>query len=304
MGAGPCQWALQDHIRGGGTAFATQQAARTFDEDLAVVAAMGVAVVSEDEAQGLRGVERIEMRDLDLASIRRALSAFEVSSDFGGIALGCLDHGAAPPGYPARLFRFNHLKQVMQERNDLAAFAFLPSELPEYLTRARSMMDCVDMDAPRVFIDTGPAAALGALQDPLVAEHDEQVVVNMGNTHALAFYLSGRHVHAFMEHHTDLLGTPELESMTERLAAGTLTHEDVFATQGHGVFYADRSHGGEPFITVTGPQRAKLRGGRLSPHFATPHGDMMISGCFGLVSAFAERHPDCREEITAALAAG
>src|SRR5947209_15172544 len=46
MGGGPCQWALQDHIRAGGTAFATQEAARTFDEDLAVVAGMGVAVVS------------------------------------------------------------------------------------------------------------------------------------------------------------------------------------------------------------------------------------------------------------------
>src|SRR4051794_26058597 len=59
MGSGPCQTALQVHIRAGGIAFATQQAARTFDEDLAVVAGMGVAVVSEDEAGGLRGVERI-----------------------------------------------------------------------------------------------------------------------------------------------------------------------------------------------------------------------------------------------------
>src|SRR5438067_4085958 len=169
MGGGPCHWALLDHIRAGVTAFATQEASRTFDDDLAVVAGMGVAVVSEDEASQLRGVERIEMRDLDLASIRRALSSFEVSSELDGLAVGCLDHGNAPPGFSDRLFRFSHLRRAIEHRSDLAAFAFVPSELPEYLTRAHSMMSCVDMDLPTVFLDTGPAAALGALQDPRVA---------------------------------------------------------------------------------------------------------------------------------------
>src|SRR5581483_2291714 len=66
MGSGPCHGAIQDHLAAGLGAFATEQAARTFDDDLAVVRAMGVVVVSEDEAASLRGVERIEMRDLDL----------------------------------------------------------------------------------------------------------------------------------------------------------------------------------------------------------------------------------------------
>ncbi len=51
-----------------------------------------------------------------------------------------------------------------------------------------------------------------------------------------------------------------------------------------------------------GPQRGRLRGSRLRPYFATPHGDMMISGCFGLVRAFATRYPERREEIERALA--
>ena len=56
------------------------------------------------------------------------------------------------------------------------------------------------------------------------------------------------------------------------------------------------------FLAVTGPQWGKLRGSRLGPYFATPHGDMMISGCFGMVEAFAVKHPEHREEIEAALA--
>jgi len=48
---------------------------------------------------------------------------------------------------------------------------------------------------------------------------------------------------------------------------------------------------------VTGPQRSKIAGTQLNPYFTTPHGDMMISGCFGLIWAFAERFPDSRDEI-------
>ena len=60
--------------------------------------------------------------------------------------------------------------------------------------------------------------------------------------------------------------------------------------------------GAMPLIAVTGPQRGRLRGSRLQPYFATPHGDMMISGCFGLVRAFGARYPERREEIEQALA--
>ncbi len=302
MGGGPCHWALEAHVREGHSVCATPEAAKTFDDDLAVVAGMGVRVVSEDEATQLRGVERIEMRDLDLVAIRKALASFEVPTDFDGLALGCLDHGEAPPGYSDRLFRFDHLRRVVRTRNDLRGFAYLPQEVPSYLTRARSMLSCVDADVPTVFLDTGPAAALGALQDPQVGGNLPQVVVNLGNMHTLGFYLQGREILALYEHHTGLLEPSDIESLTERLVEGTLTHEEVFAGHGHGVYYVERPEEKPAVVAVTGPQRGKLRGSRLHPYFATPHGDMMISGCFGLVEAFAERHPDRRDEIEAVLA--
>jgi len=312
MGGGPCHWALEAHLKAGHAAYATPEAARTFDDDLEVVASMGVQVVSEDEARRLPGVERIAMRDLDLGAIRTALSAFEVEPRFDGLALGCLDHGAAPPGYSDRLFRFDHLRRVVERENDLHAFAYLPEEVPDYLTRARSVLACVDFEVPTVFLDTGPAAALGALQDPRVAGAGEQLVLNLGNMHALAFHLRGTHIYSLYEHHTGLLEPHQIESLTERLMAGTLRHEDVFDHHGHGVYYVPdaarpaRPAGGSdgrPFLAVTGPQRGRLKGSRLEPYFATPHGDMMISGCFGMVAAFAGKHPQYRDEIEAALAA-
>lgn len=303
MGGGPCHWALDEHLKAGLKAYATPDAARTFDDDLDVVQSMGVTIVSEDEAKRFDDARHIEMADLDLTAIRRALAAFEVDSDFDGLALACLDHGAAPPGYSDRLFRFDHLRRVVEERNDLRAFAYLPDELPAYLTRARAMLGCVDTDVSIVFLDTGPAAALGALQDAAVAQQDEQLVINLGNMHALAFHLRGTQIYSLFEHHTGLLNSEEIESLSERLVAGTLRHEDVFGSHGHGVFYAraEKPSNPHPFAAVTGPQRAKLRGSALRPYFAVPHGDMMLSGCFGLVWAFAEKHPQHRDEILARL---
>ncbi|HZP27170.1 MAG TPA: DUF1786 family protein, partial [Dehalococcoidia bacterium] len=280
----------------------TPEAARTFDDDLSMVEPMGVKLASGEELAALGdGVDRIEMRDLDLRAVRQALSAFEVDTKFDGLALGCLDHGASPPGYSDRLFRFEHLRRVVEGGNSLLSFAYLPHEVPEYLTRACSMLNLADPDVPTLFMDTGPAAALGALQDPQVGRQHEQLVLNLGNMHALAFHLRGTHIHSLYEHHTGEMSLEQIEGFTRGLMAGTLLHQDVFGSKGHGVLYVDDPEERAPFLAVTGPQRSRLRESSLQPYLAVPHGDMMISGCFGLVWGFAEKHPQHREEITARL---
>src|SRR6202521_2164875 len=65
MGGGPSHWATMDHVRAGLEAFATPDAARTFDDDLDAVHGMGIRVVSDDEAMmlGDAGAERVFLRD-------------------------------------------------------------------------------------------------------------------------------------------------------------------------------------------------------------------------------------------------
>jgi hypothetical protein len=85
---------------------------------------------------------------------------------------------------------------------------------------------------------------------------------------------------------------------------GSLRHEEIFDSKGHGAFYAQdpaSQPGRRPIIAVSGPQRGKVRGSRLKPYFAVPHGDMMVSGCFGLLWGFAEKVPEHAEEILSAL---
>jgi uncharacterized protein (DUF1786 family) len=86
-GGGPCAWALGDHIRAGLPAFATPTAALTLDDDLRRVEAEGVRLVSDDEAAGIAGAH-VRLHDLDLDAIRTALRAFNVATDFDGIAVG------------------------------------------------------------------------------------------------------------------------------------------------------------------------------------------------------------------------
>ncbi len=303
-GGGPCGWALEDHLKSGARAFATPEAAQTFNDDLDEVRAMGVEVVSQDEAARITG-EHVVMRDLDLDAIRAALAAFEEPGDFDGLALGCLDHGAAPPGVSDRVFRFDHLRAIVQHRNDLLAFAYRPADLPTYLTRARAMTASAGGSAPVAFMDTGPAAALGALHDERVAASgDERVVLNLGNMHLLGFHLRGRKVASLFEHHTGELKPERIVAFTEGLAAGELTNEDVFSSKGHGAYHADRglvSPGLPSMVAVTGPQRAKIAGTELRPCFAAPFGDMMISGCFGLLRGYAEVYPEAREAVESRL---
>jgi len=302
-GGGPCSWALESFLRDGGRAFATPEAAQTIDDDLERVRGLGVTLVSADEASSI-DAEHVELRDLDLDALRAALQRFEVDAGFDGFALGCLDHGAAPPGVSDRLFRFDHLKRTVEARNDLLAFATAAADLPDYLTRARSMVRCAVAEAPTAFMDTGPAAALGALHDETVAGAEETIIMNLGNMHLLAFHLRGRKIASLYEHHTGEIPTPRIVEFTEALARGALTHEEVFHSSGHGTFHADRSLVPARLprlVAATGPQRSKIRGSALRPYFAAPFGDMMIGGCFGLLRAFAEVYPWSRDAIESRL---
>lgn len=305
-GGGPSSWALSDHLRVGLPAFATAEAAQTIDDDLARVEADGVRLVADEEAARIDG-DQVVLGDLDLDAIRAALRAFDIDTTFDGIAVGVFDHGAAPPDISDRVFRFEYIAQVLSADADAHAFASLPEALPGHLTRARAALSAVDAGVPAVFMDNGPAAALGALHDPEVARHPRRAVLNIGNMHVLCFVLDGTRVEAVFEHHTGEVTPEQLAGMVCDLLEGRLTNEAVFSSMGHGALYASgRGAGIAPvaMLAVTGPQRERMlpalaAAGLPRVHAAAPHGDMMISGCFGLLDGFAYRVPAAREAVAA-----
>ena len=300
MGGGPVTGAMMEHVAAGLPTYVTTAAATTFDDDPDMVSGMGLTIVSEDEIKRLDGV-RVELKDLDLEMVRQALRAFEVKPDWDALAVAVFDHGNSPPGYSDRKFRFDHLRQqVLGERQDVYSFIYTADEVPDYLTRMRAVVDTAAGEAPLLMVDTAEAAVLGSLEDEHVASHQRKVVANLGNEHTLAFHLDGTRILGLFEHHTHMLTKERLEEHLLELARGDVDGDTIWREQGHGAIVVQ---GGEEldFLSVIGPMRGMLEGSNLHPYFATPHGSMMVAGCFGLVRAWAERMPSSRDEILHAL---
>lgn len=301
MGGGPSNWAADDHLRAGKRVFATPSAAKSFNDDLDEVRKSGIEIVNEDEAAGLSRVQRIELRDVDLDALAKAFAAFGLDLQFDALAVAVFDHGNSPPGYSDRLFRFDFLAERLRQFNSAAAFAFMSDQIPARLTRMKAVANGVLGDVPLLLMDTAPAAILGALEDARVRAHPNAVIANIGNFHTLAFRYTRSKITGVFEHHTGELKPAQLENFIAQLAAGTLTHDAVFNSQGHGALMLDARAQPLDFLAVVGPRRGVLLKSRFRPYFATPYGDMMLAGCFGLARAYAELNENARGEIERAL---
>lgn len=311
MGGGPCAWAARDHARAGYPLWITPDAARTFDDDPARVAAMGATIVSEDEAARINGIQ-LRMGDFDYQAIETALAHFgvDLALQLDGIAVAVFDHGNAPPGISDRLFRFQYIERCITGRNSLASFAFSAKNVPDIMTRmqaAACTAQSARPDVPVLLMDTAPAAVLGALEDPLVRRTRPAIVANIGNFHCLAFRLGPSDgdatggIEGVFEHHTGEITPAQLEGYLIHLAQGDLTHAEIFESNGHGAVMFARHAIPLNFLSITGPRRNFLHGSRLNAYLASPGGDMMLAGCFGLVRAFTAIQPEWTEPIEAAL---
>jgi uncharacterized protein (DUF1786 family) len=251
-------------------------AAKTIRDNPSEVEEMGVRIVEEAPT----GAVVIETRDVNLDSLRQALALFDIELP-ECYAIAVQDHGETLEGSQRR-FRFQHWERFVEAGGHMASLAY--REIPAYFTR----MKAVQADVPgALLMDTGSAAIWGALCDPAVAAHQEEglVIVNVGNQHTVGVLLKGERVWGLFEHHTVLLTSEKLAAYVGTLQRGTLSNDEVYDEHGHGAMI----HADYPpdsffeFVAVTGPKRRMAEG--LGYYMAVPHGDMMLSGAFGLVAA-------------------
>ena len=331
MGGGPSAWAIEEAARSGLPVYMTPDAARTLNDELDKVKALGIKIVSEEESKRLK-VKSLELKDFDFELISKTFNDYGVPlKDLEAIAAAVFDHGNAPAGVSDRQFRFDYLDERIRTENSLSAFAYLSTDIPEIMTRLQSVADSAgELPCPLIVMDTAPAAVLGAGFDPVVTTRRQKIICNVGNFHTLAFRLGEKGIEGVFEHHTGEIDLSKLESLLKRLADSSLKHEDVFNDMGHGaLMYSNEKFefGNDEFdVVVTGPRRSifnrqhlhrmhtapvgRRRGVRVSeivnrkslrPYFATPFGDMMIAGCFGLLAATAEVMPDLAEVIQGSM---
>ena len=279
MGGGAVTQAVRRHLGQGLPVYATPQAAFTFSDRLEAVQAWGVILTESPPPEAVT----LTLGDVEVEDWRQVLAAFEVPFP-RHFAVAVQDHGFHPQGSNRR-FRFQGWENFLEQGGRLADLAC--RQPPSHFTRMAAVAEVL----PGVLLmDTCAAGVRGALLDPQARGHLDRglTVVNVGNAHTFAALVRGDRLWGIYEHHTGLLSPEKLCAHLERFQQGRLTNAEVFDDQGHGCAYAPdfTARGSFAFTVITGPRRRLAQG--WPGVFAAPFGDMMLSGCFGLVAAFLE----------------
>ncbi|GAB6039110.1 DUF1786 family protein [Fundidesulfovibrio butyratiphilus] len=276
--------AVRAHLAAGLPVSAHPEAALAASDDPARLAAQGVTLKERPDP----GSVCVHLADFDPGFWRGLLA--QCGLDWPDVVLAAVqDHGHDPNG-SNRVLRFRLWERFLRQ-NDADPARLLYDVPPPELTRLAALQRAT---GGHPVMDTGPAAALGALADPEVTKRMEgqgALLLNMGNSHILGLLLFAGHIFGVYEHHTGLIAPPELAAHLERFRRGALADDTVRAGGGHGCLTLElpREAAGFPHLFVIGPRRADFQAENAV--FPAPGGDMMLTGCFGLLSAWLRRNP-------------
>lgn len=308
MGGGPVNRALRSHLEKGCSITMTERSARTIRDDLDRVRAMGVSIVSEDEARALSERPRtvcLETKDLDTEAISRVVSGFGLALEPEVVAVGVEDHGTptGSHGTPTEMataegsraeeeaplsdreVRFDHFKDILPATSD----GFGYSDPPSHYTRMSAVKRTMDADFPdarHLVMDSKIAALFGSAS---TVDRRCVLAADVGNGHITVGSLEGGELTGLFEHHTRLLTKDRVEGLIQRFTEGRLTHREVFEDGGHGCHIVVPI--GEAQVLVSGPRRTDLFT-EAPPDvvFANPYGDVMITGNVGLTECARSRY--------------
>jgi len=291
IGGGAFAFALRNHIEKGLRVMITENAAYTVRNDLDEVRDLGIKIISgENVPRGFKG-ETIIIEEVNLAKLQEFFVEFDENLlDVDVVAIAVQDHGVFPKGMSNRRFRIQKMKGLLKGNPRPENLAFTEEEIPSYFLRMKSAALVSKRQLPKakvLLMDTSPAAILGCLVDPVVEKAGPVLAVNVGNGHTMAAIISKGKIVGVMEHHTRLLSPQKIERLLVTFVDGKLSDEEVFKDNGHGLFFLAEPLGFSKIemVAATGPNRNILAKTNLSVHFATPAGDVMMTGPMGLVEA-------------------
>ena len=274
MGGGACALAVRKHLAAGFKAYATPQVALTFHDNLAFVEKSGIVLCEKAP----EATTSIWLGDLDPLSLRQAIEAFGLEYP-QKLAVAVQDHGFSVTE-SNRILRFRLWEEFVRQGGDLRQLVFT-QDIPEVYTRMHAVREIIP---EAIVTDTGTAALLGIMADPLVIPHLTKgiLAVNIGNSHTLAAAIRGDRVYGIFEQHTSFLDLDALTKLMQRFQSTELTNAEVFEQGGHGATLHPDMKPGWDFVVVTGPRRSLAK--PLNWYEAAPYGDMMLTGCFGLLA--------------------
>ncbi|MFV0422294.1 DUF1786 domain-containing protein [Oleidesulfovibrio sp.] len=267
--------AVKKHLEAGLLICAHPDAAPAIHDNPERVRQMGVAV----EAACPQGYVPVHQTDYDPSFWQSMLSTAVL--EYPDMVMAAVqDHGYFPDS-SNREGRFVLWRRFLAEHDGNPA-SLIFNDVPQELTRLAALQKAIG-GGP--VCDSGAAAVLGALSMPEIAQRSHRhgvTVVNVGNSHTVAFLVYRERVYGVYEHHTGMLDTDALLHDLMEFRRTWLPDEQVRASGGHGCMFNDVPEEAESFrpTFILGPRRAMLEG---HGQFIAPGADMMLAGCFGML---------------------
>lgn len=278
IGGGAIPSLLKKHIKKGHRVIMNEDAAYTVRNNLNEVKDSGIEIVNVEQ-DGFQG-KKLKLHEIDLGILKNYLENYGEKCDPDLVAIAVQDHGIQPEGTSNRVFRFKVIEDKLKKDQRPVSFVYAQNEIPEYFRRMKAVAQTAmtQIGCEVLVMDTSFAAILGCLE-----EVHSSLFVNVGNNHTLAAIISEGRVEGLMEHHTRSLNTEKLDELLVRFMRGEVTSKEILEDGGHGAVVLRSGLKKNKEIIVTGPNREILKNSRLNVRFAAPHGNMMLTGPFGLV---------------------
>ena len=295
IGGGAFASSLKRHVKRGLRATMTERAAYTVRNTLDQVRELGIEVAADEEPSAEFQGQTMTIKEINLTELGGFLAQYgEPLEDIDIVAVAVQDHGVAPSEISNRRYRIENMRKTLESNPKPEALAFLESEIPPHYLRMQSVVRATKNQLPHTAIllmDTSPDAILGCLKDETSEKARNVLAINVGNGHTMAALISDGTITGIMEHHTRYLDHEKMRRLLIDFANGSLTDEEVFSDNGHGLFYLKEPQGLRNIdaIVATGPNRNILQKTGLPVHLAAPAGDVMMSGPIGLVEAAKAR---------------
>ena len=253
MGGGHIKQSCQKHLEKGYKIVFNELAAKTIRDDLNQVKSYGFEI--SDYSDEFKDYDLIPLKDVDVNQIIDIFSQFELDLEVDEIAVAVQDHGYSED-MGDRDFRFEKIREKLDSPKVPEVFAMEYNEVPEYFTRMQSVIKSLE----------------------------DQTVMDIGNGHTTVASIEDGLIQGVFEHHTSSLTPERFEELVNLLADGTIKHEDVYCEGGHGAFALNPISKIEKVI-VAGPRRGIIEDTNMDYYYATPAGDVMMTGTVGLVKS-------------------
>ena len=268
--------AVREHVQAGLAMSAHPEAALALTDDPQSITRHGVFLSDACPP----GHTPVRLGDYDSGFWEGLLA--QAGLDPPDVILACAQDHGCHPGRSSRQGRFTLWERFLagtSGRMEGLLYQTPPAELTRLATLQRAI-------GGGPVMDTGPAAALGVLFDEDIearVEEEGALIVNMGNSHVLGLLVHAGRLVGVYEHHTGQVDPLTLAGHLHRFRRGELGSEEVFATGGHGCMVREMSSDFSNTFVI-GPRRAELTG--IEAEYPAPGGDMMLTGCFGLLKAW------------------